>query len=148
VGIAATPTLAQHTIEPLVAKRYQLAKRFQLGEPAPTTSRWNPERADVRISGVRASSGVSEGCVRAALERAPLAACYRRALRVRNAPVRLEAALQLDVDSSGRVMRSELSHDGALPGLRSCIESDVIGADVCNTDGTDGTASVELTFVP
>jgi serine/threonine protein kinase len=142
MAIAASPTLAQHTIEPLVAKH------FGRLDPAPTVATWVPDRASVDVAGVQTSPGVSEHCVRVALERASLATCYREALRRRNAPVPLETALELGLDPKGRVISSSLSRDAALPGLRSCIESELLRADVCDVDTEDGVATALLNFAP
>ena len=148
MGIAASPTLAQHAtlakhaIEPLVAKH------FARVDPSPPVATWGPDRASVDVSGVQTSPGVSEHCVRAALEHASLATCYREALRRRNAPIPLEAALELGFDPKGRVISSNLSQDDALPGLRSCIEAEVLGGDACTVATEEGMATALLTFAP
>jgi hypothetical protein len=125
----------------------------QIPPPAPVIqtpppAAFDPSHASVGISAIRTSSGILGNKVRTAVSRLPIGACYRQALRERNAPVALQASLQIDIDVTGRIVSSSLSRDGNLPGLRDCVESQVRAAQIRDVDTGEGVAIIDLTFTP
>jgi serine/threonine protein kinase len=105
-------------------------------------------RASVAFSNIATSAGISGARVKASLSHVPLLVCYQQALRSRSAESPLDTQLRITVDLGGRVVGATLSKDGNLPGLRGCIEAAARGARIQGVDTGDGSATVQLRFMP
>ena len=105
-------------------------------------------RASVAITGLTTGSGISGAKMRSTVAHLPLTACYRMALRDRVSAPSLSAVLRLGIDINGRVITAQLSNEGDFAGLRLCIESAAIGAQVRDVDTGDGFAEINLVFSP
>jgi hypothetical protein len=100
----------------------------------------------VSISGVTTTSAIPGSNVRAAFGRAPLARCYRDALRG-GAATSGTATLHLRIDATGYVTGASLRGDGVTPALAGCIEKAATAIRIKDVDTGDATADVTLRFV-
>jgi serine/threonine protein kinase len=105
-------------------------------------------RASVALSNIVTSAGISGARVKASLSHVPLLVCYQQALQSRSAESALDTQLRISVDVGGRVVGATLSKDGDLPGLRGCVEAAARGARIQGVDTGDGSATIQLRFMP
>jgi serine/threonine protein kinase len=105
-------------------------------------------RASVAFSNIVTSAGISGAKVKASLSHVPLLVCYQQALRSRPVESALDTQLRITVDVGGRVVGATLSKDGNLPGLRGCVEAAARGARIQGVDTGDGSATIQLRFMP
>lgn len=112
----------------------------------PPAPRVDVEHATASITAVTATSAIPGSNVRAALSRAPLARCYRDALRA-GALISGAATLHLRIDATGYVTGAKLQGAGVTPALQGCIEKAATTARVKDVDTGDGTADVTINFV-
>ena len=115
---------------------------------APAVTAVDPARASVAIGSVTTSAGISGSKVRTAISHAPFAPCYKTALGKRASSATMQSTLKIDIDLSGHVVGASLSEDGSLPGLRACIEAAARGVKIRDVDTGDGSATINLTFLP
>ena len=115
---------------------------------AATPAALDVSKASVDVAAITTTAGISAAKVRAALGRAQFTACYRRALTGRTSAAPLVGSLRLAIDMTGRVVDSALTGDADLPGLRSCVQSEVRGMQIRDVDTGDGSATISLSFSP
>jgi hypothetical protein len=94
------------------------------------------------------AQGVREGAVRAALRGVGLAACYRRALRVRGARATGTATLNLSFDETGSARSAIVTGADFLPNLTRCLQGASTGLHIprSHVDPGGGTGEVILSF--
>jgi serine/threonine protein kinase len=114
----------------------------------PSARSFDSSRAQVGFFNIVTSAGISGAKVKVTLAHVPLLACYQQALRAQPLEGGFETELRLSIDVGGRVVHATLSRDGSLPGLRSCVEAVVRGAQIRDVDTGEGTATVQLKFSP
>jgi serine/threonine protein kinase len=115
--------------------------------PPPRPATVDLDSAGVSVGAVSTASGIPGSNVRAAVNRLPLARCYRDALRGRGAPAPGTANLLLKMDASGYVTSAVLEGADFLPAMRGCIEQAARSLRVRDVDTGEASATVTLSFV-
>jgi hypothetical protein len=103
-------------------------------------------RAAVSIASIATSSGIAGSNIRSALSRAPIARCYRDALRAAGTAAEGSAVLHLRMDIAGYVTGATLEGAQFLPGVKSCVEKAARIARVKDVDTGEATADITLNF--
>jgi hypothetical protein len=134
-------TAAAHPEAPLPPRRVETPPPSRLALSAADV-----DRARVSITGVNTSSGIPGSNIRAAMNRLPLARCYRDALHAAGAPASGTATLHLKMDVSGYVTAADLADAGFLPGVRGCIEQAARSMRIKDVDTGEASAVVTLSF--